>query len=89
MNLEIVTEHPRVSASGKWLAIDWDNGISGPHVSHSPTSQPGLIHREISRVPEEETHARPQGLGSELAHHHFCHNLLAKASYKASPDLRN
>lgn len=89
MNQELVTNHPSVSTSGVWLAVDWDTGTNSPYVSDPPTSQSGLIHVAVSRIQEEEKHARPQNLGSEPAHYHFYQILLAKASHKASLDLRD
>lgn len=50
------------------------------------TGQPGLFSCK-RKVPEGEQSVQGfWGLGLEIAHHHFCHISLARASQKASPD---
>lgn len=82
-----MTEHLGVTASGLWLADDWNNRTNVPYVSDLAARQPGLIHMTMSRVQEEDKQARPGGLSSEVAHCPICHILSAKAVHKASPDL--
>lgn len=86
-NLELVTDHPGVAASGLWLANDWNNRTNVPYVSDPAASEPGLIHLTMSRIREEDKQAHPGGLSSEVAHCPICHILSAKAVHKASPDL--